>query len=268
MKKGEDFKHALISSAGVDRGITGNVCRKSPGNNTKAPPKSCSFPRLLLIPNGESLGYWFGDNYQEPQTSTINTRNGSINLHRVTASENIVNFQSINKHPWGIFFTVLGTVLLDFDADACQSPARAYLLDICLPEDHVRGLSTFTIMAGLGGFMGYSMGAIDWDKTNIGKKLGGHVKTVFTMVTFIFTFCVTLTITSFREIPLWVLAESKYGKVKGVDSDDINMGTYDANNQITHASEVVQSCCLLPKMTALCHECIDDLFPNQVNLLL
>ncbi|XP_017484635.1 PREDICTED: uncharacterized protein LOC108373284 [Rhagoletis zephyria] len=32
---GEDFKHALISSAGVDRGITGNVCRKSPGNNTK-----------------------------------------------------------------------------------------------------------------------------------------------------------------------------------------------------------------------------------------
>lgn len=35
-----------------------------------------------------------------------------------------------NAHPWGIFFTILGTVLLDFDADACQSPARAYLLDI------------------------------------------------------------------------------------------------------------------------------------------
>ena len=34
------------------------------------------------------------------------------------------------NHPWGIFFTVLGTVLLDFDADACQSPSRAYLLDV------------------------------------------------------------------------------------------------------------------------------------------
>lgn len=34
---------------------------------------------------------------------------------------------------WAVFFTVLGTVLLDFDADACQSPARAYLLDICVP---------------------------------------------------------------------------------------------------------------------------------------
>ena len=28
---------------------------------------------------------------------------------------------------------VAGTVLLDFDADACQSPSRAYLLDVTLP---------------------------------------------------------------------------------------------------------------------------------------
>lgn len=38
-----------------------------------------------------------------------------------------------NYHPWGVFFTILGTVLLDFDADACQSPARAYLLDVTIP---------------------------------------------------------------------------------------------------------------------------------------
>jgi len=37
------------------------------------------------------------------------------------------------SHPWGVFFTVLGTVLLDFDADSCQSPSRAYLLDVTLP---------------------------------------------------------------------------------------------------------------------------------------
>lgn len=37
------------------------------------------------------------------------------------------------SHPWGVFFTVVGTVLLDFDADACQSPSRAYLLDVTLP---------------------------------------------------------------------------------------------------------------------------------------
>ena len=31
-----------------------------------------------------------------------------------------------------------------------------------LSEDHALGLSTFTIMAGLGGAMGYMMGGIDW----------------------------------------------------------------------------------------------------------
>lgn len=61
------------------------------------------------------------------------------------------------------------------------------------------------------------------------------------MVTFIFTFCVTLTITSFREIPLWVLAESKYGKVHGIDTDDVNIGTYEAINQMTCNSEVVSA---------------------------
>jgi hypothetical protein len=36
-------------------------------------------------------------------------------------------------------------------------------------EDHALGLSTFTIMAGLGGSLGYAMGGINWDNTFIGK---------------------------------------------------------------------------------------------------
>jgi len=36
-------------------------------------------------------------------------------------------------------------------------------------EDHARGLSTFTIMAGLGGSLGYILGAFNWDETFIGK---------------------------------------------------------------------------------------------------
>lgn len=59
-----------------------------------------------------------------------------VSSHRTSAvkdfKESDGNFTSkpSNYHPWGVFFTVLGTVLLDFDADACQSPARAYLLDV------------------------------------------------------------------------------------------------------------------------------------------
>lgn len=170
---------------------------------------------LLLVPNGEDLGYAFGDVDPHAQITamnlTANQTHNNINVspHRASASDTEVQAVQKTSHPWGIFFTILGTVLLDFDADACQSPARAYLLDVCIPEDHAKGLSTFTIMAGLGGFMGYSMGGINWDATSIGRKLGGHVKAVFTIITFIFIGCVSFTVTSFKEIPLWALVAPK-----------------------------------------------------------
>lgn len=72
-------------------------------------------------------------------------------------------------------------------------------------EDHARGLSTFTIMAGLGGFMGYGLGGINWDATAIGIALGGHLHATFTLITIIFIICVSLTMTSFKEIPLELL---------------------------------------------------------------
>lgn len=39
----------------------------------------------------------------------------------------------------------------------------------------------------------------------IGVMLGGHVHAVFTLVTIIFVICVSVTLNSFREIPLWKL---------------------------------------------------------------
>ncbi|KAK0078871.1 hypothetical protein PV326_009084 [Microctonus aethiopoides] len=157
------------------------------------------FLGLLLVPNGERMGYAFGDPRPLPNhTAPLG--------HRVTAKElNNSLPENPTSHSWGIFFTILGTVLLDFDADACQSPARAYLLDVTIPEDHARGLSTFTIMAGLGGFMGYGLGGINWDATSIGVALGGHVQVTFTIITVIFIICVSYTITSFKEIPLYLL---------------------------------------------------------------
>uniref|UniRef100_A0A1B0CZJ7 Proton-associated sugar transporter A n=1 Tax=Phlebotomus papatasi TaxID=29031 RepID=A0A1B0CZJ7_PHLPP len=159
---------------------------------------------LLLVPNGENIGYAFGDSGINTNDTWLNSTQSIALPHRSSAS-NSIEFEPPpiqNLHPWGIFFTILGTVLLDFDADACQSPSRAYLLDVTLPEDHARGLSTFTIMAGLGGFFGYSLGGINWDETTIGILLGGHVKAVFSLITIIFVVCVSFTVTSFNEIPL------------------------------------------------------------------
>ncbi|KAB0800203.1 hypothetical protein PPYR_05943 [Photinus pyralis] len=163
---------------------------------------------LLLVPNGEDLGYMAGD-IPPAQNATIRTvisyRTSALSYERnVTLTEDEDELK-LGYHPWGIFFTILGTVLLDFDADACQSPARAYLLDVTILEDHARGLSTFTIMAGLGGFFGYATGGINWDITMIGELLGGHVRAVFTLITIVFIICVICTVTSFKEIPLPLL---------------------------------------------------------------
>lgn len=122
---------------------------------------------LLLVPNGEDIGYALGDFNPYADNETI-VKSANVLAHRSTASQTEIQNLSSTSHPWGVFFTIIGTVLLDFDADACQSPSRAFLLDVTLPEDHARGLSTFTVMAGLGGFMGYSLGGINWDATSIG----------------------------------------------------------------------------------------------------
>ena len=42
-------------------------------------------------------------------------------------------------------------------------------------EDHAIGLSTFTIMAGLGGSLGYAMGAFNWG--SLGKQSMFYVLT-------------------------------------------------------------------------------------------
>ena len=78
---------------------------------------------------------------------------------------------------YGIALTVLGVVLLDCCCDACQSPCRTYLLDVSQPGDHAAGLATFTVMAGLGGCVGYLLGGVvDWQTTHLGSSLGGHVQ--------------------------------------------------------------------------------------------
>lgn len=89
------------------------------------------------MPNGELLGYIYGDprtNHNYTEEVVLQHRTSAVELSQdqfyneslvATADE-----KKVNSHPWGVFFTILGTVLLDFDADACQSPARAYLLDV------------------------------------------------------------------------------------------------------------------------------------------
>lgn len=224
------------------------------------------FIGLLLVPNGEDIGYAMGD-FNPYENYTETSGKPSPLGHRSTASESELISPASTPHPWGIFFTIVGTVLLDFDADACQSPARAYLLDVTQPEDHARGLSTFTVMAGLGGFMGYSLGAINWEETaigivklyitfapisikcwdkvffflslQIGVMLGGHVHAVFTLVTIIFVICVSVTLNSFREIQLWKL-ESQTQNIRDITATE-NGTTSAEQHELTENDKLQQS---------------------------
>lgn len=148
---------------------------------------------LFLAPWGRDVGRFLGDN---GVASMKNVSSDSSDLLDEPVKQRSGSFY------WAILFTVLGTMLLDFNADNCQNPSRAYLLDVCVPEEHAHALSTFTIMAGSGGCMGYALGAINWDQTIFSNIIGDNIKTVFTLVTIIFIFTMCMTLTSFREIPL------------------------------------------------------------------
>ncbi|XP_060066019.1 proton-associated sugar transporter A-like [Ylistrum balloti] len=169
---------------------------------------------LILVPNGETLGEYIGD-YGTHHTnktslnSSLNDADNDTNLDKME-TEQLGNFTSSewhipkipDNHVSGIILTIFGVALLDFSSDAAQSPCRAYLLDISIAEDHSAGLTSFTVLAGLGGSVGYIMGGIDWNKTNFGKSFGGHTRVVFTVVLIAYVFCVLVTVTSFKEVPL------------------------------------------------------------------
>ena len=174
------------------------------------------------INSRESITYSNSQQTGPPMPTNYNTFNVfSQNIkHNITREELVSTIQeattvvtavttdigqlmsSLPMHPFSIIFTVLGVMILDFSCDACQSPCRAYMVDVTVPADHGRGLVTFTTMAGLGGSLGYTLGGIDWGSTSVGASLGGHIQVVFTTVLVIYLGCMTLTMFSMREIPL------------------------------------------------------------------
>ena len=200
---------------------------------------------LVLVPNGRSIGVLLGDQYKwhpvvappttpPPIGNNTNQTIPSTAVSNTTVSPDVLKWVPKHIHPWSVLFTVIGVVMLDFSCDACQSPSRAYLLDVCVPEDHALGLSTFTVMAGLGGSIGYLIGGIPWHTIGASFSMGGQVSFVFTLVLVIYIICCSMTVTSFREIPLDQIGvgaetfqcnkkkvgKAKYRKFTNEDDDD------------------------------------------------
>lgn len=98
---------------------------------------------LILAPYGRDIGKFLGDVGGGVTIANLtNDDPAAFEYKTVNVSGNSPGFF------WAILFTVFGTLLLDFNADNCQTPSRAYLLDMCVPEEQAHALSTFTLMSG------------------------------------------------------------------------------------------------------------------------
>lgn len=119
-------------------------------------------------------------------------------------------------------------------------------------------------MAGLGGFFGYAVGAINWNETILGNHsavyklrrmffnyflgtlLGGQVRAVFTLITILFLICVTYTITSFAEVPLYMLelnTETQSCTTENDITNNINIYDYGSTKigeDISNVSKIVE----------------------------
>jgi solute carrier family 45 protein 1/2/4 len=179
---------------------------------------------------GRILGEWFGD----VKIEVLNTTQ-SFNKTKI---ENIKTPNRLFTHKYGTTLTVLGVLLLDLDCDACQSPSRAYLLDVTNPSQHSLGLTTFTFMAGLGGCLGYFLGGIPWEHTFLTHVLGDHIQVLFTLVWMIYIICMILTLTASNEpigveisAPNLVRSASRQFLIlsKGVHDDEENLSESSSN---------------------------------------
>ena len=54
---------------------------------------------------------------------------------------------------------------MDFSADSCDSPLRAFLLDVCNAKDQDTGLNIHAFLGGVGASLGYILTAIEWDNS-------------------------------------------------------------------------------------------------------
>ncbi|EDW36739.1 GL18421 [Drosophila persimilis] len=170
------------------------------------------FCGLILVPYGKDLGVLLGDvgyNYTEVAVTNITNFVSEGSVAALVAASAEATGPSASDYKYAVILTILGMVMLDFDADTCQTPARTYLLDMCVPEEQPKAMTMFALFAGFGGTIGYAIGGVDWEMTHIGSFLGGNIPTVFGLVTIIFVICYIITVTTFREIPLPLMEQDE-----------------------------------------------------------
>lgn len=93
------------------------------------------FTGLILVPWGQKIGIFLEGEYFENATILANQtfENASFLTSNQTFFEDTSNSAApFHFYKWAAIITIIGTIFLDFSADTCQTPARTYMLDICI----------------------------------------------------------------------------------------------------------------------------------------
>lgn len=93
-----------------------------------------------------------------------------------------------------------GVVLLDFTSQACLTPCEALLSDVSKETDQQeRVFIVYSLMVSIGGFLGYLITAIEWKSTSVGIFFKTQERTVFSLLTSLFSVLLIATILAAKE---------------------------------------------------------------------
>lgn len=131
------ISHAIDDGDDTEEGSSGDGI-----DDATKTSSSSSTPSWLQMNKTIETGSTIGQMQRSKRLKESNN-NGS---GESTSNFDSGNEDAVKNHPWGLVFTVIGTVLLDFDADACQSPSRAYMLDVTIPGKYNKEYVLFSRM--------------------------------------------------------------------------------------------------------------------------
>lgn len=133
----------------------------------------------------------------------------------------------------------LGVTILDFSADSCDSPLRAYLLDVCNTKDQDTGLNIHAFLGGTGAALGYVLTAINWSDLKIFDFIGKEEQIVYLFITIIFILCLISTMTSAKEqqyIPKNKTIKNTFGD-KTIESSEYSIKISDNSSIVNNNTE-------------------------------
>uniref|UniRef100_A0A182PFL3 Major facilitator superfamily (MFS) profile domain-containing protein n=1 Tax=Anopheles epiroticus TaxID=199890 RepID=A0A182PFL3_9DIPT len=124
---------------------------------------------------------------------------GMLILPNGTAIGELLGLRSVG---WVATITTVGLIMSDFSAETSNGMCRTYAMEVCTIRDQARVLSIMVLTGGIGATMGALFGAIDWNRLGVGHYLGGNDASVFAANWVVLFVGLSVTLTSFAEIPL------------------------------------------------------------------